>query len=655
MAGSIGGIVLDQPLDTTKTPRPTHRLSEADALEGRVLFIGNNADIQKVVERSLASRYDLRHVSDSAGAVEELRRHRPDVVLAEVTALDVDRLELVDEIRADPDLKTLAVILIVSSDEVDARAKGLERGADDCLVVPFSVRELTASVTAQIMKQRRQSDEALRLRTEQLVSLLDPAPIGIYIVDSDFRLRDVNPVALPTFGKVRGGIVGRDFETVIRIQWEKEYADEIVRVFRHTLETGEPHVAPERAELRIDRGVTEYYEWRLARITLPDGRYGVVCYFREISAQVLARLAIAESEEHRRRTAEGLRAVAARAHCLLWYGEVEDRGGPGLAWTLRMADEEAARRFLPIDLPPSHSYGRALADARLAEDRARMAWGDHEARAGRSYRQEYRIRDAGGNIRWLSEDVQIETIAPKRWYAVGITIDITERKQAEEDREKHLAEIETLNHRLRRAMQETHHRVKNNLQVIAAMVDLQVMEDHEQVPLSELRRLNMHIRALAAIHDLLTLDGKRDPLLGVMSAREGIEKTLAMLEAMSSGKRFVRHLQEIDVPLRQGASLAILVNELVMNAVKHGCNLVEVTLTCSEGRARLEVSDDGPGFPPGFDAATAANTGLDLVENVARWDLGGETSYENRTAGGARVVVQFSLTKSDVLPGNPVP
>jgi signal transduction histidine kinase len=54
---------------------------------------------------------------------------------------------------------------------------------------------------------------------------------------------------------------------------------------------------PERAELRIDLGITEYYEWRLDRIPLPDGRKGVVCYFRDISAQVRARKVIEESRE----------------------------------------------------------------------------------------------------------------------------------------------------------------------------------------------------------------------------------------------------------------------------------------------------------------------------------------------------------------------
>ena len=91
--------------------------------------------------------------------------------------------------------------------------------------------------------------------------------------------------------------MGRDFDEIIHLHWEKAYADEIVRIFRHTLETGEPYAATERAEYRIDRGVTECYEWRIDRIPLPDGRNGVVCYFRDISAEVLARKAIEQSRE----------------------------------------------------------------------------------------------------------------------------------------------------------------------------------------------------------------------------------------------------------------------------------------------------------------------------------------------------------------------
>jgi PAS domain S-box-containing protein len=139
------------------------------------------------------------------------------------------------------------------------------------------------------------TETALRNRTEQFRTLINQAPLGVYLVDADFRIRDVNPIALPAFGDIPGGVEGRDFDEIMHILWEKDFADQVVGTLRQVLETGIPYVTPEQARYRIDRNVVEYYEWRFDRITLPDGRYGVVCYFSDISAHVHARHELAAS------------------------------------------------------------------------------------------------------------------------------------------------------------------------------------------------------------------------------------------------------------------------------------------------------------------------------------------------------------------------
>jgi len=161
--------------------------------------------------------------------------------------------------------------------------------------------DLLARQAADYLERRRAEDE-LRSREEQLQTLFEATPLGVYLVDADFRIRQVNATALPVFGDIPE-LVGRDFDEVIHILWPAEYADEIVQRFRHTLETGESYITPERIVERLDRGVKEYYEWRIDRIPLPDGRHGVVCYFRDIASQVLARQQIADSEERYRRLA----------------------------------------------------------------------------------------------------------------------------------------------------------------------------------------------------------------------------------------------------------------------------------------------------------------------------------------------------------------
>jgi PAS domain-containing protein len=78
--------------------------------------------------------------------------------------------------------------------------------------------------------EQKRAEEALRHRTAQFEQLVESAPIGIYLIDANFRILAVNPVAAPVFGELRetGRLEGRDFADVIHVLWEKEYADEVV-------------------------------------------------------------------------------------------------------------------------------------------------------------------------------------------------------------------------------------------------------------------------------------------------------------------------------------------------------------------------------------------------------------------------------------------
>src|ERR1041385_154422 len=95
--------------------------------------------------------------------------------------------------------------------------------------------------------ERKKIEEDVRRRTAQFETLLNEAPLGVYLVDSNFRLRQVNPPALRAFGN-NSDLIGRDFGEVIKKIWPETYANEIVDRFRHTLETGEPYIVSERIE-----------------------------------------------------------------------------------------------------------------------------------------------------------------------------------------------------------------------------------------------------------------------------------------------------------------------------------------------------------------------------------------------------------------------
>ncbi len=252
----------------------------------RILLADDNADMRGYVQRLLAQAcYEVEAVADGLAALQAARTSRPDLLLTDIMMPGLDGFGLVREFRADPALASVPILLLSARAGEEARIDGLQAGADDYLIKPFSARELLARVEAHLRmaRVRHEAAEALRLHAAQFEALINHAPLGVYLVDADFRIRAVNPVALPVFGDIPGGVEGRDFAEVIHILWEKEYADEIVNIFRRTLDTGESYIASGRTEFRLDRERTEHYEWRAERILLPDGRFGVVCYFRDIS------------------------------------------------------------------------------------------------------------------------------------------------------------------------------------------------------------------------------------------------------------------------------------------------------------------------------------------------------------------------------------
>ncbi len=273
----------------------------AQSVEGaRILVADDNADMRAYVRDLLAPHYAVEVVADGRAALEAARQRAPDLVISDVMMPRMDGFALLRELRADDVLRDVPTILLSARAGEEAVIEGLDAMANDYLVKPFSARELLARVGAQLQlaRLRRESQRALADRTAQFETLFNEAPLGVYLVDADFRVRDMNPIAQAVFG-ARESLLGRDYDEVIHTLWPKTYADEIVRLFRHTLATGEPYFAGERIELRLDRRTTEYYEWRIGRIPLPDGRFGVVCYFRDISAHVHARVALENADRQK--------------------------------------------------------------------------------------------------------------------------------------------------------------------------------------------------------------------------------------------------------------------------------------------------------------------------------------------------------------------
>jgi PAS domain S-box-containing protein len=223
--------------------------------------------------------------------------------------------------------------------------------------------------------------------------------------------------------------------------------------------------------------------------------------------------------------------------------------------------------------------------------------------------------------------------------------DVTELVKMREDIDRHLEEIKTLNSRLQRAVTETHHRVKNNLQVISALIEMLALEHKGEnaVPLNEFSRIQSHVRTLAVVHDLLTASARDQEARQFVSTKHVLDRLLPMLQQTAWDKKVHFQIEQIELPSKQCVALALVINELVTNALKHGNTEAEILLTVTDRLAELQVLDDGPGFPRDFDPEKSANTGLELVASLVRTDLRGHAEFLNRKSGGACVVARFEI------------
>ena len=178
--------------------------------------------------------------------------------------------------------------------------------------------------TDRDITEHRRAEQALRASQKTFIELVERAPFGIYVVDSQFRIAQMNVGSQEgTFRNVRP-VIGRNFSEAMRTLWPEPVAAEIIANFRHTLDTGEPYYSRDFVEPRRDLETVEGYEWELHRMTLSDGQYGVICYYFDSTKLRTAEVALRDSEQQFRNLANAIPQLCWMANAdgwIFWYNQ----------------------------------------------------------------------------------------------------------------------------------------------------------------------------------------------------------------------------------------------------------------------------------------------------------------------------------------------
>jgi two-component sensor histidine kinase len=200
--------------------------------------------------------------------------------------------------------------------------------------------------------------------------------------------------------------------------------------------------------------------------------------------------------------------------------------------------------------------------------------------------------------------------------------------------------------RIKSAMiQEIHHRVKNNLQTIASLLRIQARRTESPEVGEILRETINRILSIAVVHESLSHD--ESSIIDVREVTQRIitEVTQGILDP-EKRIRFTIRGDDFPLPAQQATSCALIVNELLQNAVKHAFRgrtegEVVVDLSSAAEQMRIEIVDDGRGVEPGFDYRREGSLGLQIVRTLVRDDLKGEFEIREGPSGGVRATIAF--------------
>jgi two-component sensor histidine kinase len=305
---------------------------------------------------------------------------------------------------------------------------------------------------------------------------------------------------------------------------------------------------------------------------------------------------------------------------------------------VQFASPNAVSAYRRLGLATGDLVGTRLSDvtAQLVRDRAPHEEPAATVAAGRSVRaREIEANDAVVRLHAIP-------LSPggARAGAMVLVHDVTELRR----RERQLLSKDA-------TIREIHHRVKNNLQTVAALLRLQARRVDVPEARAALEESVRRVSSIALVHETLSqarTDAETVEFDGI------VEQLLAMVTEVGGPDGPVTRARRGrfgELPARVATPLALVLTELLQNAVEHGLRggggRVEVAAATDGERLRVSVVDDGAGLPPDFGLETSRRLGLQIVRTLVVGELGGEIALRAAEPRGTAAVIDVPLPARD--------
>ncbi|MGF1933691.1 MAG: ATP-binding protein [Nostoc sp. ChiQUE02] len=630
----------------------------------RILLADDNSDMRDYVKRLLLSQqYEVESVPDGLAALDSARGRVPDLVLTDVMMPGLDGFRLLQELRADPQTSKVPIILLSARAGEEARVEGLQAGADDYLIKPFSARELLARVEAalkmaRLRQEAMQREQGLRIEAETAKVHLETVLAGIqdqfFVLDREWRYSFVNERVAEVVGIPKEELLGRIIWEVFPDVVKSEFSTQVHRAFA------------QQTVVQFEYFYPAWQRWFENRV-YPNA-FGVSIFVTEISDRKQAEKALRASEER-------FRSMADNAPFMVWVTDTDsyctylsnswydftgqsEKTGLGFEWLNALHPEDC-------------NYAKNVFLTASARCEA--------------FRMEYRLRRKDGEYRSCLD-------AANPWFGVdgefkgyiGSVIDITERKVAEGERDR-LFQLEqaarTEAERANRVKDEflavLSHELRSPLNPILGWARLLQTREFDAAGVKKaIATIERNAKLQAQlIEDLLDvsriLQGKLNlnmfPVNLVLVIEGGLETVRLAAEAKNIQIQTMLDASFGQV-LGDSSRLQQVIWNLLSNAVKFTPEggKIDIKLERIDTQAQITVSDTGKGISPDFlpyvfeyfrqaDGTTTRKfgglgLGLAIVRHLI--ELHGGTIWAESLGEGQGAIfrVRLPLIKKDLIP-----
>ncbi|HEX5735265.1 MAG TPA: PAS domain S-box protein [Blastocatellia bacterium] len=506
--------------------------------------------------------------------------------------------------------------------EIESLNEGLEAHvANRTAQLVAANRELEREVA-----ERKLAEAELAEQRSFLRQVIDLNPSFVFAKDAEGRFTLVNRAIAEAYGTSVEGLLGKtdaDFNSNREeVEWFRRDDLEVINTLKEKF-------IPEEV-ITDARGQVRWLQTIKRPILSPDGTANqVLGIATDITARKQAERALRQSEERFRQIAENIREV-------FWITEPRDKK---LVYISPAYEEVWGRPFRSLS-----DVSSTWLDAIHPDDRARLIEAEVTVQSGGQYDLEYRIVRPDGEIRWVRDRAfPITNVSGEVYRVAGVIDDVTERKQALEQIKRSLHEKEVL-------LKEIHHRVKNNMQVITSLLNLQSKTIKDEQALSVFQDSQNRVKSMALIHE--TLYQSED--LSRINFAEYLQKLVAHVtrsyRIRPDAVRINVNVDDVSLPIDTAVPCGLIINELASNSLKYAFPAetqgeVNITFARADAQYVLRVSDTGVGLPDGFDPDKGKSLGMKLVRMLTGQLCG---RLECRNGVGTTFEIKFPEDKEEV-------